>query len=451
MAVLKLRLLVSCRILSLVQHFRPREMSRKNNLWRLGALLLSVPVLTNLSITTALGKVNSQVAPQVVATAQGSSRDSGNPLTGLFSRSSAIVAQASTAWPAISLTSYVSGLRQPVSITSARDGSGRLFVVEQSGRIRIIRNRTLLSQPFLDISNRVSCCGERGLLGVAFPPNYASRRHFYVYYTNPSGNIVVARYNVSSNPNVANSNSQQVILTINHPRFRNHNGGQLAFGPDGYLYIGTGDGGGSGDPQNNGQNRNSLLGKILRLNVESGTRPYAIPPSNPFRQTAGYRPEIWALGLRNPWRFSFDRQTGDLYIGDVGQDEYEEIDFQPASSRGGVNYGWRIMEGSQCYNTTTCNRRGLTLPVFEYDHDQGRSVTGGVVYRGQRYSNMRGIYFFADFISGRVWGLRRSGTTWQNRVLLNSPNSISAFGEDEGGNLYAADYRNGTLYQITSQ
>lgn len=288
------------------------------------------------------------------------------------------------------------------------------------------------------------------MLSVAFPPNYASKKYFYVYYTNVSGNIVVARYRLSTNPDVANSN-QEVILTINHQQFPNHNGGQLAFGPDGYLYIGTGDGGGAGDPLNNGQNRGSLLGKMLRIDVESRVAPYAIPPSNPFRQTPGYRPEIWALGLRNPFRFSFDRQQGNLYIGDVGQNTYEEIDFEPSSSNGGKNYGWKIMEGAHCFNTTTCDRTGLALPIAEYNHSQGSSITGGAIYRGQNYLEMYGVYFYADFVNGKIWGLKRNGNVWQNKLLLDTDHGISSFGEDQVGNLYLADYFTGDIYLITSR
>lgn len=412
---------------------------KKKNLWCLGTLMLAVPGLTALGMATPWGQVNSQVAPLVGATV---------PAT----KSEPILAQAtSPAWPKISLTKRFSGLNQPVQVTHANDGSGRLFVVEQNGRIRIVnKNGVLLSQPFLNISSRVSCCGEQGLLGVAFPPKYASKKYFYVNYTNSSGDTVVARYRVTSNPNVANSDKEEVVLKVDQP-FANHNGGQLAFGRDGYLYIGMGDGGSGGDPQNNGQKPSTLLGKMLRIDVESGQVPYAIPPSNPFRQKAGYRPEIWAFGLRNPWRFSFDRKTGDLYIGDVGQNAYEEVDFQSSSSKGGQNYGWKIIEGTQCFESNTCNKKGLTLPVVEYEHSQGCSVTGGVVYRGQNYPGMRGIYFYGDYCSGRIWGLKRNGTTWQNTLLSKTSYSISSFGEDQAGNVYMTDYGSGDIYLIKSQ
>ena len=350
--------------------------------------------------------------------------------------------------PTITLTHYMGGFDNPVHITHADDGSQRLFVVEQEGRIRIVKNQTLLGTPFLDIAARVSCCGERGLLSVAFPPNYANKGYFYVNYTNNDGDTVVARYRVTSDPDVANPNSEEIILTVEQP-FSNHNGGQLAFGPDGYFYIGMGDGGSSGDPQGNGQRPETLLGKLLRIDVESGVRPYAVPVNNPFVQSRFYRSEIWALGLRNPWRFSFDRQTGDLYIGDVGQGTYEEIDFQPRASFGGENYGWNIMEGKHCFNNNSCNQSGLVLPIAEYSHSEGCSVTGGVVYRGQQYSRLQGVYFYGDYCSGTIWGLKGTGTTVQNGRLLDTSYSVSTFGEDEAGEVYLADLGNGDIYRVT--
>lgn len=351
----------------------------------------------------------------------------------------------------ISLQPVITGLNQPVYVTHAGDGSDRLFVVEQDGQIRIFQNGALLSTPFLDISDRVLNAGEQGLLSIAFPPDYLNKGHFYVYYTNNAGNNVVARYNITS-ANIADPTSEQIVLTLNHPTYANHNGGQLAFGPDGFLYIATGDGGGGGDPNNNAQTGTSLLGKILRIDVESpGTATYTIPSSNPFTATNdplnAYRDEIWAVGLRNPWRFSFDRQTGDLYIGDVGQGAYEEVDFQAANSAGGQNYGWRLMEGSQRYNNYSGSIAGLTLPVAEYDHSLGSSITGGFVYRGTANPTLQGVYFYGDFITGRVWGLRRNGALWENRLLLDTDYSISTFGQDEQGNVYVADYSGG-LYRI---
>jgi glucose/arabinose dehydrogenase len=360
-------------------------------------------------------------------------------------------AAQSSELPTIVLAFPITGLTQPVSITHAGDGSGRLFVAEQGGRIRIIRNATLSPTPFLNISSRISSGGERGLLGLAFPPGFATKQYFYVNYTNSSGNIVIARYRVSAgNADIADFDSEQIVLVVNHPIFSNHNGGQLAFSArDGFLYIGTGDGGSGGDPDNRAQNGNELLGKILRIDVETGSPvTYTVPASNPFVGTSGFRPEIWALGLRNPWRFSFDRQTKDLLVADVGQENYEEVNFQPAASTGGANYGWRIMEGLHCFNPINCSSTGLTLPVTEYDHSLGCSITGGYVYRGATYPRMQGLYFYGDFCSGRIWGLRQVNGVWQATQLLDSTLSISTFGEDEQGNLYVASYSNGTLFSV---
>ncbi|MBI5634066.1 MAG: PQQ-dependent sugar dehydrogenase [Nitrospirae bacterium] len=353
-------------------------------------------------------------------------------------------------WPEITLKLIVSGLKQPTHITHAGDGSKRLFVTEQRGRILLIKGGNVSPRPFLDIADRVSCCGERGLLSIVFPPGYAKRNYFYLNYTDRSGDTVVARYHLTKDPDRADPKSEEIVLTIKQP-YSNHNGGQMAFGPDGYLYIGMGDGGSAGDPQNNAQNPASLLGKMLRIDVESGKRPYSIPPDNPFLQNRAYRPEIWAMGLRNPWRFSFDKKTGDLYIADVGQNNYEEIDFEPKGSKGGRNYGWNIMEGLQCYKTENCNRKGLSLPVTVYDHDKGCSVTGGLVYRGSRFPRMQGIYFYGDYCSGRIWGLRHTGEEWMHRELRDSGLSVSTFGEDEAGEVFVADYGKGNIYRIETQ
>lgn len=345
--------------------------------------------------------------------------------------------------PAIVLSPVVSGLTQPLGITHAADGSGRLFIVEQAGRVRIFRNGALVPTPFLDITDRVTAGGEQGLLGLAFPPGYAGKGYFYVNYTRvPDGATVVSRFQLSVDPDVALPASEAVLLVVAQP-FANHNGGHLAFGPDGYLYIALGDGGSGGDPFGNSQNLASLLGKILRIDVESGVVPYAIPSGNPFAN------EIWAYGLRNPWRYSFDRVTGDLFIADVGQNLIEEVNFQPAASFGGVNYGWNIMEGSSCFNSLNCIQAGLTLPVAEYSHTDGNcAVTGGFVYRGAQYPALQGDYLYGDFCSGRIWGLRRVGAAWENRLLLDSPLTLSSFGEDEAGNLYAADILIGTIHKI---
>ncbi len=378
--------------------------------------------------------------------------------------------QAAT-WPAITWTNPITGLTQPVHLTHAGDGSGRLFVVEKPGRIRVIRDGDLLSTPFLSIVDRVADdAGEQGLLSVAFPPGYISKGYFYVNYTDLDGDTVVARYHVTDDPDIADPDTEEVVFTQTQP-YANHNGGQLAFGPDGYLYIGMGDGGGAGDPEGAAQDPASLLGKILRIDVEldpvssqpftpttavylpmiarSGGLAYRIPPSNPYTQTAGYRDEIWALGLRNPWRFSFDRTTGDLYMGDVGQRDWEEIDHQRAQSNGGENYGWNIMEGTHCYPDPPCDQSGLVLPVTEYDHSDGNcSVTGGFVYRGSGNPNLQRIYVYGDFCSGRIWGFVREEGVWQTSLLADSDLRITSFGEDQAGNLYVIDFESGTIYEI---
>jgi len=370
------------------------------------------------------------------------------------SSTSSATAPVPPGWPQVSLSRVAGGFVLPVHVTHAGDGSDRIFVVEQEGRIRILDDGVVLPTPFLDISAKPACCGEQGLLSVAFPPGFASKNHFYVDYTRTQdGATVVARYRVSAgDANAADPASEEVLLTIPQP-YSNHNGGQLAFGPDGYLYIGMGDGGSGGDPLNNGQTPGVPLGKLLRIDVESGAVPYGIPAGNPFLGRTGYREEIWALGLRNPWRFSFDRLTGDLYIADVGQGAVEEVDVQPAGIGGGRNYGWNIMEGGECYNSATCDTTGLTLPVATYDHSQGCSVTGGMVYRGSEFPGLQGIYFYGDYCSGRIWGLRKNGAGWETAVLrepVNPPMNITTFGEDEAGNVYLVNYASGDLLKILS-
>ncbi|HXI23695.1 MAG TPA: PQQ-dependent sugar dehydrogenase, partial [Pyrinomonadaceae bacterium] len=350
----------------------------------------------------------------------------------------------------LALASPVAGFSFPLAITNANDGSGRIFITEQAGRIRIIKNGALVANPFLDISARVTFAGERGLLGLAFPPGYTTKGYFYVDYINSVGNIVIARYRRSaSDPDAADPASEQVVLTIAQSSTA-HKGGQLAFGPDGFLYVSTGDDDKEGDPENHAQNAGLLAGKILRIDVETGSpQTYTVPASNPFVGQPAYRPEIWALGLRNPWRFSFDRQTGDLYVGDVGQDFFEEVDFQTAGSSGGQNYGWRLMEGLHCYNPSTCDSTGLTAPIIEYDHSAGCAVMGGYVYRGSKFPSMQGLYFYGDFCSGRVWSIRQQNGSWQTTSLLESGLHVSAFGEDEAGELYMADYGAGKIYALT--
>ncbi len=351
---------------------------------------------------------------------------------------------------AIKAEPVVTGLSSPVDITHAGDGSGRLFIILQGGRIVIFDGVQILSPPFLDITSLVSSGGERGLLGAAFHPNYGGNGFFYVSYTDSAGDSVIARYSVSLDPNRADSTSGVILLTIPQP-FSNHNGGQLHFGPDGYLYIGIGDGGSGGDPQNNGQDLGTLLGKIIRIDVDSGL-PFTVPPDNPFVGIVGAREEIWSYGLRNPWRFSFDRLTGDMFIGDVGQGSWEEVDFQPANSTGGENYGWRLMEGNSCFNPAiNCNNGTLTLPILVYDHSVGCSVTGGYLYRGSKNPNLNGLYLYGDFCSGLIWGAQEDGLGgWNTTVLLDTNFSISTFGEDESGEIYFAHLSatDGAIYQV---
>jgi glucose/arabinose dehydrogenase len=372
-------------------------------------------------------------------------------------------AAVSTQAQTISVEPIKTGLDLPIGITNADDGSGRLFLNLQRGKIVIWNGSALLATPYLDIVAKVSCCGERGLLGVAFHPLYRNNGRFFVSYTDSNGNTVLSRYNVlAGDANRADPASELVLLTVAQP-FSNHNGGQIRFGPDGYLYVSLGDGGAAGDPGNRAQNPEELLGKMLRIDVDRADpgKNYAIPASNPYVNTNPFpgrtpRKEIWALGLRNAWSFSFDRQTGDLYIGDVGQGDLEEIDFQAAASRGGENYGWRIMEGLNCFDPPSgCNKSGLTLPILQYDHGLGCSVTGGRVYRGTRYPGLAGTYLYGDFCSGRIWGGKRNAGVWSSSQLLDTSLNIVAWGEDESGELYVIHHgdessANGALYRVVS-
>jgi uncharacterized repeat protein (TIGR01451 family) len=379
------------------------------------------------------------------------------------------VAAASPAG-AIQLQSIATGLTSPVVITNADDGSGRLFLVEQPGLIRIYDGTQVLSTPFLDITGVVTGGGERGLLGLAFHPDYPATPYFYVHYTCAAGSVscadegdvVIARFQVSADPNVADPSSEVVILTVAKPE-DNHNGGQLNFGPtDNYLYIALGDGGGAGDnhpPIGNGQSLTTLLGKILRIDVDNVQPPlnYGIPAGNPFVNNPPARGEIWAYGLRNPWRFSFDRTTADMFIGDVGQACYEEVDFQPAASGGGENYGWRIMEGAHCFDLSNfgncsfsgCNTAGLTLPILEHPQGTGDcSVIAGYRYRGAAIPSLAGTFVHGDYCAGVIRGAVESGGNWTSTVLLTPGFPISTFGEDEAGELYVADHFAGAIYRI---
>jgi glucose/arabinose dehydrogenase len=365
----------------------------------------------------------------------------------------------------IAFTPYVSGLGLPVEIVNAGDGSGRLYVVQQGGSIRVIRNGTLLTTPFINLSAKVACCGEEGLLGLAFHPKYAQNGFFYVYYTRTGdGALTIERYQRSAdNTNVADPASVKPMLVIPHPGQSNHNGGKMAFGRDGYLYIGTGDGGSGNDPPNNAQTLSRRLGKMLRLDVDQNinTSPYyGIPPSNPFALNAcdgvdvGICPEIWALGLRNPWRWTFDRLTGDQIIADVGQSAREEVDFDPWPLTPGRNYGWRIMEGNICtpgVNPSCTPPANYAAPVFDYPHPPGIAVIGGYMYRGDLIPALHGTYIYADEGANLLWAATRADSgAWTSQLqLLATPTSISAFGEDEVGELYAAGLGNGIIYKIT--
>ena len=387
----------------------------------------------------------------------------------------------------VSLELKAGNLNQPTAVTHAADGSGRLFISEQPGTIKIYSNGSL-GPTFLDISTSVRSPqsgggGEEGLLSIAFPPGFGpSKKYFFVYYTNLSGDNQISRFSITNDPNRADPTSEKVILNLPHPGQSNHNGGQIVFGPDGYLYIGTGDGGGGNDPYRNAQNPNSLLGKILRIDVEmlptdivsatsrvflpllsqgvpsQQTITYRIPDDNPFINVPGYRGEIWAIGLRNPWRFSFDRGTQDLYIGDVGQNTWEEIDYQADPSSGGENYGWPDMEGNHCYLEPNCTPSAYNLPIFEYQHTGGNcSVSGGYVYRGPAYPLLQGMYVYSDYCSASIWGLQDNGSGWVNQYLGQGEARITSFGEDETGELFVlyrsnsqSDPHSGSLLQVAA-
>ena len=355
----------------------------------------------------------------------------------------------------LDLQPAATGLTSPVYLT-APAGDARLFIVEQAGRIRVVKNGQLLPTPFLDITARVSSGGERGLFSVAFDPAYATNGRFYVYYTNTSGDITIERYAASPATADVAAATPAPVITIPHPTFSNHNGGLLMFGPDGMLYAGTGDGGGGGDPSGNARNLNSLLGKLLRLDVR--TSPYAIPTSNPFAGQTGKRGEIWAYGLRNPWRYDFDTPPsgggGDtqLYIADVGQDAYEEVNVAPATTAG-IDYGWNVMEGRHCYSPSSgCNQTGLRLPVLEYDRSQGCSITGGFVYRGAAIPELAGHYFYSDYCNGwlaSMTGDAASGFTTR-RWTVPSVGRVTSFGEDAAHELYVVS-AGGTVYRIVKK
>jgi glucose/arabinose dehydrogenase len=343
------------------------------------------------------------------------------------------------------------GLSSPLGIAHAGDGSGRLFIVQRGGKVRVVKGRTLQSASFLDVGSRIVSGGERGLLGLAFHPNFAANGYVYVYYTRAlDGDIILARLTANTARTFASLATEKIMLRIEHSSHDNHNGGSLAFGPDGYLYIGVGDGGGANDPDNNGQDKNVKLGKILRIDVDGtgygeGGVGFGIPADNPFVGAAG-DDSVWAWGMRNPWRLTFDRTTGNLFIGDVGQSTYEEIDREPNSSTGGRNYGWDIMEGKHCLFAGCTPPANDYLPVAEYTHSLGCSITGGYVYRGT-HRDMQGLYVFGDYCSGRIWTMPHDGsaiTVRRDTSLL-----ISSFGESEGGELFVTDLA-GRLYRVVA-
>jgi glucose/arabinose dehydrogenase len=356
----------------------------------------------------------------------------------------------------IVLTPVASGLSSPLLVTHAGDGSNRLFVVEQTGRIRIVKGGDLQAAAFIDISRSVSRGGEQGLLGLAFHPSFESNRKLYLSYTDLNGTSVIREYTtLASNPDRVDGGSGRTLLRVKQP-YDNHNGGHIAFGPDGLLYIGLGDGGSAGDPGNRAQNRNTLLGKLLRIDVNrrTGTLPYGIPATNPYVGRTGLD-QIWAFGLRNPWRFSFDRVTGDLWIGDVGQGAWEEINRSLATSGRNAgraaNYGWRVMEGAHCYSPSSgCSRTGKILPVTEYSHGGGRcSVTGGYVYRGTTYPDLVGAYLFADYCSGEIWFIDRGASRGVKPTrAIDTSSRVTSFGEDEAGELYVTSAE-GALYRLS--
>jgi glucose/arabinose dehydrogenase len=345
----------------------------------------------------------------------------------------------------VQLEVVASGLTNPLQLT-APTGDARLFIVEQAGRIRVVQNGQLLPAPFIDLSNKLRYGGEQGLLSVAFHPQYSSNGFFFVNYTDTNGDTRVERYHVSSDPNRADAASAKQILFVKQP-YSNHNGGHILFGPDGMLYIGMGDGGSGGDPQGNGQNKASLLGKLLRIDVNSGD-PYGIPSGNPFANTTGARPEIWAYGVRNPWRLAFDRTDNSFYVADVGQNAVEEINVVPAGT-GGQNYGWNVMEGTRCYSSSSCSKTGLTQPVSEYSHSDGCSITGGIVYRGTKLTALRGHYFYADYCQGWIRSFRyvNGQVTDQRNWDLGNIGQVLSFGEDSAGEMYVLS-GNGRVYRF---
>ena len=350
----------------------------------------------------------------------------------------------------LGLDEFATGLTGPIAVTHAGDGSDRLFVAEQGGRILAFDARGKEPVEFLDLSELTAPGGEQGLLGLAFHPDYETNGRLFVNYTDLEGDTVIAEYRAADpDDRSADPSTEQVLLRIDQP-FTNHNGGHLAFGPDGYLYIAVGDGGGAGDPEDNSQDLGTLLGKILRIDVDKGS-PYGIPKDNPFAGDPDAKPEIWAYGLRNPWRFSFDRETKEIWIGDVGQTALEEID-RAEGDAGGLNFGWDDMEGSACYEPASdCTQDDRVVPITEYSHDLGCSITGGYVYRGSEERGLAGGYFFGDYCSGTIWAVPADAETGTRPFeMLQTESAISSFGEDEAGELYVTDLAGGSVFRLVA-
>ena len=368
--------------------------------------------------------------------------------------------------PQLGMEKVIENLELPVQVTHAGDGSNRIFVVEQHGRIRVFKDGLETEEPFIDISGRVWCCGERGLINIAFSPDFQNNRQFYLSYTNLDGSLVVSRFTAAPDLETGDPDSEEQLLAVSQPHHA-HNGGRLSFGPlDGYLYVGIGDGGSEDLPPHTSQDPDLMLGKILRIDVESLESPYGIPANNPFVDVEGFRPEIWALGLRNPWGFAFDPETGDLYLPDTGHSKREEVNFVPASSLGGENYGWPTIEGTRCLKISgmpvPCHQASIfTLPVAEYDHTQGCAVVGGVVYRGSELTQLDGKFLFADFCRGNIWSLHNPSSSeeqgpvkvsldgWRLELALKAYQIVSSIGEDEEGNLYVVAYQPGALFKLS--
>ena len=409
-------------------------------------------------LTAACGSTAITGGPSVPGSSAGGTPSAGSGATASQGSGAPATPPASAFDPTgvtLEVDVIASGLTSPVDVTAADDGSGRIFVVEQAGRIRLVRDGQLRTEPFLDIQERIASGGERGLLGLAFHPDFPADPRLFVDYTDRNGDTVVSEFRLDgSDPARADPASERILIQIDQP-FPNHNGGGVAFGSDGMLYVSTGDGGSGGDPQGNGRRLDTLLAKILRIDVDGApdaNRRYRVPADNPFLDVAHARPEIWLTGLRNPWRMRFDQATGDLWIGDVGQGAWEEIDVAPAG-QGGLDFGWNVMEGAHCYEPSDgCDETGLVLPVAEYDHSMGCAVIGGPVVRDAGQPLLDGGYLFSDACSGRLWLLDAAAATAEREpvIVLESGRSISSIALDEDGTVLATDLGGGQLLAITA-